>query len=150
MENSTLRQAQSSPTAYPTRIVADLGFRPSKKTRPTRWFRCDDGNDYTLAGLAKVLAKIMENPPSQEVINTRIWKEGCESPKILLPLCKKGYRFDGGVNLKGRGQESFSITKKVRTARSTDPEWKGMGVKPRTGNLLKLRPLGSFEMGMER
>ena len=132
----------------PTRIIAPPEKKPvvreGRRLSFANWYRCDDGNEYTAETLADHLAKHMTHAPTRQAIISRLVKYGWNSPLIIRPTCRRGYTFDGKVTFPG--QENFILDR--RSEGNPAPEWKALGCKPRTGNLARMRPLGTFERMM--
>jgi hypothetical protein len=106
-------------------------------------YTCDDGKQYTIAGLAELLARVLENPPSAQVIRCRLSRHGWQHPNIFAPRTKHGYTINGKNARKAQSPAQFNVDKRT-TPGGAAQEWQTMGVKPRSGRLAQFR-IGSWE-----
>jgi len=117
----------------PTRIVKDLGLRPSDKGTKfmVRWFKCDDGREYTVDGLAKATGLAVST------IYNRMSAQGCESEGILV-----------NNRTKSRSRTAvFLETRREKLARPCPEQeaWATLGTRARVENFRRISPPGTFE-----
>lgn len=122
----------------PTRIIRPPEQRPSgrQQNRVVRWFACDDGHEYTI----EMLAEAVGLAPS--TIYNRLVGYGWESPEVL--------RNSEAMGVPRQRKAWETIRKKSSDAMKGNNTWANLGSRARNENLSKMRPLGSFERGMER
>lgn len=136
------RNTEEKHITIPTKIIYPPAWRVVLHgRRREQVYTCDDGKQYTIAGLAELLAGMLENPPSAQGIRCRLSRHGWQYPGIFSPRSKRGHTIDGKNcrNLKS----SAHLDKRPAPGGAT-PEWQLMGWKPRSGRLAQLR-MGSWE-----
>jgi hypothetical protein len=90
---------------------------------------CDDGKTYDIADLAKIIGM------TRSGLYTRIRMKGWKNPHILAAPAVKGRCINGAKTGRKLGGGSGKGSE----------EWERMSSRPRTYNLLKIRPLWTFE-----
>jgi len=132
---------EASPITLPTCIVREPEWRTSdsQKNKAIRWFLCDDGNEYTVEMLAKITGL------ATSTIYNRMANLGWASPLILRNNRRDGIsrQVIAGETRK-RSASNVGQGNKGHVAGT----WQQLGCKPRTGNMLRMRPPGSFEREM--
>jgi hypothetical protein len=87
----------------------------------------DDGCTYSLSEVAEMIGITTSG------LDSRIRVKGWRYEHVLNPPARRGMRISGGPTTGNKIEQSGTS------------EWRAMSAKPRTHNLRKIKPLGTFE-----